>query len=349
MNEALFTHRDERFRFELLDSNDAFIEELDGVEGGQLDFSIYNTIRSGGSLNVVENQTVDWMASRVKVYYVLATEAGDVEWPLGVFIPAAPVATINGSKKSKTVELYDKMLILQQDAFDETYVVAAGANVTDAVRSIIESTGEDNISITDSDETLSTTMFWPAGETKLRAVNDLLAAINYFSIWCDGNGQYRAEPYQAPASRPLAHTFADDENGLYVPSFTVDADTFDVPNKVILVVSNPEEELVSVATNTDPDSPFSYANRGRWIVKVDKADATSQDVLDGIAERRLVEASQVASTVDITHAWLPIYLNNVVGFTSSESGTSGTFAVVKQNITLKDGVLPKTTLREVMV
>lgn len=351
MNEALFTHRDDRFRFELLNSDDALIADLDGVEGGQLDFSIFDTIRSGGNLDITENQVIDWLSSRVKVYYVLATDAGDLEWPLGVFIPAAPVSNINGATKSKSVELYDKLLVLQQDAFDTTYVVAAGTVVTDAIRAIIESTGETNISITASTETLTSTMFWSAGEKKLKAVNDLLSAINYFSIWCDGNGQYRAEPYKAPAYRTVVHTFRDDDQGLYLPKFKLDDDAFDVPNKFIGIVSNPDEELVSIATNTNPDSPFSYANRGnRWIVEVETGmNATSQTILDGLTERRLAEASQVAGTVEISHAWLPIDLNNVVGFVSEQSDVSGTYTLVKKSIALVSGSLVAATIREVLV
>jgi len=350
VNEALFTHRNERYRFELLDSEDSYIQDLDGVTGGQLDYSIYNTIRSGGNLSIVGDDSIDWMSSRVKIFYVLSTESGDLEWPLGVFIPAAPVTSVDGTQKNRNIELYDKLLVLQQDALDVTYLVPAGTVVTDAIRAIIESTGETNIAITDSTETLTESKIWSAGTSKLKAVNELLSAINYFSIWCDGNGQYQAEPYRSPAYRSVVYTFQDDEHGLHLPAFIEDADTFVVPNKVIGVVSSPDTELISVATNTDPDSPFSYANRGnRWIVKVVTGlDATSQDVLDEITYRLLSEATQVANTIELTHAWLPIYLNNVMRVNNTQSGTAGRFTLVKTSCVLTSGSLVKTTLREVL-
>src|SRR5690606_23496078 len=102
----------------------------------------------------------------------------------------------------------------------------------------------------DSTETLTSGMVWPAGTSKLRIINDLLSAINYFSLRCDGHGRYVAAPYLAPASRPVVRRFVPAPDAIHLPEFTRDRDLAGIPNKVVLVSSGSgdDEALVGVAS-----------------------------------------------------------------------------------------------------
>lgn len=349
--DPLVGHRSEAWRWDLLTLTDAPAGMLDGVEGAQLDFSIHNTIRSGGSLTWSGSDAPDWMRIRLQPWYTLATMDGDeMSWPLGVFIPAAPKVSYTDDGASVGVELYDKLLVLDQDKVEATHTEVAGAVVTERIRALIASTGEYLIAVEDSGETLSAPMVWEAGTSKLAIINDLLDAINYFSLWCDGYGTYRADPYTAPTSRPLAREFLDDEHSIYAPDFTHDRDDFNVPNKLVLVARSDgeTEALISTATNVDPASPYSYPSRGRWLTHVETdVEATSQAVLDGIASRRLAEKAQVASTFDIEHALIPLDLNALVAFRRSPAGIHAHAVVQKMSIDTATGALVATTLREV--
>src|SRR5690606_30012693 len=130
---------------------------------------------------------------------------------------------------------------------------------------------------------LTSPMVWEAGTSKLRIVNDLLAAIDYNSLWVDGQGNFRATPYVRPAARSITYSILNDESGaalvreladgqesIYLDEWSRDRDVYGVPNKVVAVATGTgdEEPLVGVATNEDPASPFSEPSRGRWIVHV---------------------------------------------------------------------------------
>src|SRR5690606_37360047 len=131
----------------------------------------------------------------------------------------------------------------------------------------------------------------------------------------DGFGRYVAAPYQAPASRPVVRQFLPGAQAIHVPEFTREQDLAAIPNRVVRVsaASGEDEALVGVAENTDPASPFSFPARGRWLVHTEEGtEATSQQVIDDLAARRLVELSSASASVQIAHAAVPLDVNDVV-------------------------------------
>jgi len=339
-------HRVESWWVDLLNPDDVLLGRLDGVTGGQIDQSVGATISGGGKIEVDDvGQGVDWLTIRVRPWWSVA---GAEPWPLGVFLASAPTALHTETGRAWSVELLDKLVILDQDAVDGSYSLPAGTVVTTAVKAVIASAGETATAITDSDETLTAGMVWPAGTSKLRIVNDLLAAINYFSLRCDGFGRYVAAPYIRPQDRPVARAFAEGARAIHEAAFTRDQDLAAIPNKVVLVATatGDTESLVAVATNTDPASPFSYPSRDRWIVHTEEGvEATSQGVLDALAARRLADLSSVTATLDIAHAAVPLDLNDSVTLTSG--GVAARGVVQKMSLGLAVGALMRTTVREV--
>ncbi|MGV1079715.1 MAG: hypothetical protein ACOYD1_07665 [Candidatus Nanopelagicales bacterium] len=341
------THRKESVVFTLLDHQENELRALDGVTSAALDLSIFDTIRSGGSLSVVD-EGISWLDVRVKVSYIM----NDTTHPLGVFIPSTPTGDRSLRGTPRKIELYDKLLILVEDGVDQTYEVPVGTVVTERVRSIILSTGETSITIEDSTETLKAAMVWEVGTSKLRIINDLLDTVNYWALWCDENGVYRSGHYTDPEQRTVTWTFADSEKSIYLPTFSDTEDNFSVPNKYICLsrVSGDVAPFVAVASNTDPNDPYSYPRRHRWIVvKVADVEATSQAVLNAIAARKLKSAGTVTRTFVLPHAWVPISLNDAVVFSNDENVITPRRCVVqKMAIDLSPpGVMVKTTLREI--
>lgn len=351
---ALVGHRAEEWRVDVLTWDDSPAGTLDGVSGGSFDFSIHNTIRGGGSLEYVGREEIDWHRVRLQPWYTFRTLRGEeISWPLGIFIPASPKKNYTAEGISQTVELYDKLLILDQDKVEATYSLDKGQNIIEAVRDLILSTGETAILIEPSEHEVSSAMVWEAGTSKLRIVNDLLAAANYFSLWVDGHGNFRADPYQAPAARGVSWDFHDNYESIYAPEFVHDQDGFSVPNRVIAIpqTDGEEEAIPAVAQNQNPDSPYSFQQRGRWITHVEEnVEAASPEVLQEIANRRLVELSQPSSTLEIEHAFIPLDLNDVVSFRRRTSlGALDTRAVIqKMSVSMDVDSLVTSTLREVV-
>jgi hypothetical protein len=295
-----------------------------------------------------------WNQIFVQPWYTATFPDGSVEtWPMGVFVPTTPGKKHSDDTIECDVDLFDKLVILDQDAFEDAYSVVAGTVVTDLVSTIIsEATSVSSfISIDQSAETVRTDMVWEPGTSKLTVVNDLLASINYFSLWVEGYGVFRSSAYVAPGVRPTSWVFADDQDSIYLPNFTDDDDTFDTPNKFIVVSQSNGEvpALVGVATNENPDSEFSYQQRGRWIAQKEQgAEATSQGVADALAARRLVEVTASSSVYKISHAIVPgLDLNGVVSFVRDAVGIRTKGTVQSMTVKTVPGSLVDTRISEV--
>ena len=347
---TLTANRTTTIRVELLTAVEAPAGTLDGVRGGSVVYTSAKSVHGSASLTVADNgQSVDWLTARIRP---VVTIAGYGDTALGVFLAAEAPESWGDTGRVWAIKLLDKCTILDQDAVDEAYALAAGAVVTDEVVTLIESTGETNIAVTPSSATLVNPLVWPAGTTKLQIVNDLLSTINYFSLFCNGDGQFRGEPYVKPASRPVVWSFLDGSDCIYLPGLTKDVDLFAIPNKVIAITQGDGDTaaLTSTATNTDPASPYSTVSRGRTITYVVAGvEAADQATLDDFAERRLIELTTPTASIEIQHAFVPdLAFNRAVQFRRTPAGIDARHVVSKTEISLDPTALAKSTLTEVV-
>lgn len=343
-------NRTQWFTYHLLDNSEAPSGGLAGVKGGVLEWHANAPVHGGGKITVVSlgRSEVDWLNSRVHI--VMHIE-GKGEYPLGVYIPSAPAENWDDMNLTLDVELLDKCSILDSDYVLNTHSIEPGTNVTQAVRNLIESTGEHAGSITETEHETPKALLWESGTSKLQIINDLLEAAGFFSLQVDGNGKFRAVRFRAPKNRPLAHEFKDDVDSIYSPAFTYERDIYSIPNKVVLIApgDGDEEAMRGVATNMNPNSPYSYQRRGRWIIDVVKGvEATSQEALDERALARLESLTSSNGTVSINHAPLPwLGVTEVVRFKRDEADLDMRAVVASTQIELDAMALQRTALQEV--
>jgi hypothetical protein len=348
---ALTINRTSSVRMEVLTATGAQAGTLDGVLSGSVVYTAAKSVHGSASLTVVDSgQAVDWLTVRIRP---VLTIAGYGDTALGVFLPSEAPEDWSDTGRVWPVKLLDKCTILDQDKVTATYALDAGTVVTTAIVSLIESTGETNHSITPSAAALASPLIWDPGTTKLQIVNDLLSTINYFSLFTNGDGQYRGEPYVKPAARPVAWEFLDGSNCIYLPTFSKDVDLFAIPNTFTATTQGDGTTagLTSTAINSDPVSRYSTVSRGRTIA-ADPAlgvEATDQGTLDAYALRRLIELTTPTATIAIQHAFVPgLSFNNAVRFRRVPAGIDGRHVVSKTEISLDPTALAKSTLSEVV-
>lgn len=165
-----------------------------------------------------------------------------------------------------------------------------------------------------SDRVLSATKEWEPGTSVLGIINELLGAVNYESLSFDEDGRAVIRPYVAPGDRSPEYTYADDETSLTHPQVVQELDLFSVPNRWVLVVSEPDRDpIVSTYTNNDPSSPTSTVRRGRVITDFrTETEAADQATLDEKVSRLAFEASQIFETVQFTTGFMPVHSGNDV-------------------------------------
>lgn len=302
------------WRWDLLTIDEQPLGALDNVKDGRLELSIYNTVRGQGGLSWSGTDVLDWEQYRVQPWYTADTAMGHIEWPLGVYLMNGPSRTYEDTGIDVQVDLYDKLLVLDQTKVRTTTTYPAGTVVTTALRTLLANYP---VAITDSPETLTVPQSFPVNTSLLQIANALLKTINYFSLSADGYGVFRADHYTAPAYRAVEWEFEDSKTSIYKPGFVEESDLWDVPNIVTLQARNDGVGpiLTSTARNDDPNSPTSTVRRKREIdYYEDNVEATSQAILDSMAYRRLLDLSTKALTVQCDHAPLPLDLNDAVTF-----------------------------------
>ena len=163
-----------------------------------------------------------------------------------------------------------------------------------------------------------------------------------------GSGAFQVRPYVPPAQRPLSWRFAEGEAAIHLPEWSREQDLAGIPNKVVLVSQGGDDKpaLVGVARNVSLSSPASYPSRGRWVTRTETGvEASTQEVINQLAEKKLLEAQTAIAKIEIEHLPVPISTNDLVEFTSQGVRTRATIQSIKY--TLSPDGLCKTTLREV--
>jgi hypothetical protein len=165
--------------------------------------------------------------------------------------------------------------------------------------------------VVDSAKTLPTALEWEPGTPKIQIINDLLGAINYESATYDENGYFIGRPYVRPQDRTSEFRYATDSESVLTGDVDQTVDLFGVPNKWIVVVSDPDRPtLTGTYVNDNPLSPTSTVSRGRAIVDFrTEQNAPDQVTLDAQAARLAFEASQVYEVIEFNTALMPIHQN----------------------------------------
>lgn len=365
-----------RFRYEWLGPviddfgevvREAVLGEIEGVESCDLEWKLTSAVKGGGTLTLRsfdESAAVDWLNHRIKPYIVLEDDAGQVlEYPLGVFVPTTPAEKWTSTGRVWDVELLDKNTLLNQDIATDangnpvSYSLGVGTNVVQAVADLIAMVNEgSSVLIEPSDKVLSQEMVWDIGTPLLQIINNILSAADYDSLWCDHQGRYRTAPYVEPQARAVAYSertpFEPGDGCVRTAEWTLDRDIYEVPNRMVAVSTATEEQeaLIAVVVDQNPDSPFSYQSRGRWISVVDTdVDVVDMTALQAYAKRRMTMLTSTAASASISHLWLPdVVIGAVVRLVDPRAGIDSVFEVRETKMSLDPLALVTSVIEEVV-
>lgn len=372
--DVLYGDRVTEYRWEVLrnvNGVDELVGVLDGVSAAGLKWSTFGQVKGSGTMRVADLDTptpgmltvADVNLTTVRLRPVCMIQ-GLPEIPLSVFLVSAAVEEWTATGRGWAVELLDKGTVLVQDKVAETYSVAADTVILEAVQDVVESAGE-SIEIDPTvTSTLSVGMVWPAGTSKLTIVNELLDAAGHSALWVDGKGRFRATPYVLPADRGtryellgIPRELVDGAASIYGADWSRDRDQWNIPNRVVAVSSGggDAEALTGTYDNTDPDSPFSYPSRGRWITQVldgvEVPDGTTMEqeaFLEAKARQHLVSASSVQAQVQVTHLPIPIRVSEVLRFAHTLAGVDARHVVTRIELDAQPLGLMRSELVEVV-
>jgi hypothetical protein len=306
------------FRYTHLSSTNTVIkEDLDTVISCSVEQAWQADIKRTAKFTLKDTGEINFLADRIMPrarLHLPPYGAEDwVEYPLGVFLLDSPKRKAESTGLvTRDVQGYDLLKVAADDTVDQRYTVAKNANML--ARAVNLLAGGTSKVVTPNTATADAAMSWDPGTTRLRIINDILGTINYNSLSFNELGQAIISPYVEPSKRTVEWTYADDDYGLLVPGGEVTLDLGSVPNKVVLVRSNPDTPLLrSIAVNTNPASPTSTVRRGRTIVMVENEQSTvGQAYMDFRAKALLIRASQIFEATEFETGFNPLHSGNDV-------------------------------------
>ena len=289
-----------KFRYLLLDKNDNFKKELSCIESCSISYSSLTRLKSSATIKMREDADIDYFNDRIKPICIL----NEVEYPLGVFLICSPNRDLF-IKTTRSVTLYSKLHVLEDDKVLERYYVPAGTNVVYECRRLL---GDYLVNITESNKTLSVGKEWEIGTEKIEIINDLLASINYTGLRVDENGYYVSTPYVLPTEREVEFTYQPGVESILMRDMSEGLDFFNIPNVIIRYTNNEEinPPLRAIYENNNASSPTSTVNRGRVIVDAaEVTDVADMATLTAVCKRDAYELTDKYSHVEFQTAINP--------------------------------------------
>lgn len=325
--------------------------EVEGLQrAGRVSRNLDSQTKESGSVEVVG--APDFGAQLVRLH-------ADFSWPdgetateaLGTFVPSWSDRTADGEASRVTVTLSGRLSELAGDYFDAPVTFAAGTPTVSAAASIAAEAGFEVVA-EPSSHTLASSRSYGAGDedqSKLSAINDLLALAGFSSAETDAMGRVVLRRYVEPSRRPVAAAFREGPRSRMLREVVDSRDASGVPNVVHAVFSTPESTVVGVAVDEDPASPFSLQSRGYRVVRRERySDDATQAAANHKAAELLRSSQSLVRRVTFEYAYRPdVGLGSVVEVGYPSAGVETFVAVRTQDVSLGDGLMVRCEGREV--
>jgi len=270
------------------------------VTGGRIDHDVDRDIKCTCALSVTDHAQFP-LFGWVKVYQDIQREGESLDsHPVGVFrLDEARVTWPIGTAE---VPGRDPTVLLAEYAFDDVYNIASGTYV-DAVRELLDLVGLTRHAVVDDDRELPDGgVSWQPGDSALGAVNQLLAAIGYYSIYADDTGMPIGLPFRDRLSVIPNHTYVVGTYSDMYGDVAEERTANEVYNRVVVYrPATPGVAALSAVADLPDEHPYSFANRGFYRVKsVAFVDAADQAAIDARASEEIQQVGMLrALMVDV--------------------------------------------------
>ena len=233
-----------------------------------------------------------------------------VEWPLGVFLLSSPTqASDEDDVIIREITGYDRSKIFVDSRLSERYTILKGESYIDHINTLL---GDVPKKVTPISTVAGKDREWPPGTEVENIINDITQSINYESLTFDEDGFAVIRPYILPEERSPEFHYTDDDISIMHPNVVKELDLFDIANRWVIVVSNEEQEPITVSLeNNDPSNPTSIPRRGRVITDFrEDEQATDYGTLMRRIRRIAFEASRVFEGIEFDTAINPLHSFN---------------------------------------
>lgn len=295
----------EYFKYELLDDQNIHIKWLDGIESANTVYNSETELKQKATIDITLDLLEDIdINNRIRIYHVL----NGVASPLGTFIISIPSENRSSMFKTISLECHSLLWLLYADKVLTRYTIGVGTNVVAEIKRIL--TGKDlKFNIDDSTKTTSVHQEWEIGTSYLTIINDLLASINYTTLYIDFEGRFLAKPYILGVDRTIDFIYDETDNdNILEGDNSYELNLFDVHNIFVKYVNNPTVMLYAKYENNNPQSQTSTVNRPSNPIAEEVRDVSDVQTLFDLCKKDCSEETNRYATCKINTAINPEHL-----------------------------------------
>jgi hypothetical protein len=278
--------------------------------------------------------------------YSISEASGESETVIhGTFLVSTPETDKTDRTTTGTAQLYSLLLLLQWLKLADPLTLPAGTNAVNYAISMVQAIGLPVVADRSSAK-LNDHKVYDSKMNHLEVVNDLLEFAGFRSLGIDGMGNALMRAYRDPSELAPSIMFRSGESSTFSPQVKYTRDVFDIPNRLRLICSRPDEEpMIATAVNDDPNNRYSTVSRGE-VIDADPEevkDVPSQAALEELAKSRLMSKTSAVESLDLTHTYEPFDVEDGCSVEYGDLHFSG--VIISSDTTLQPGMLSSTKIR----
>jgi hypothetical protein len=350
------------FRYELLTLQNGSYKHADWldnyVEKGSINVNTTRDINAGASFTIKNYDDINFLKDLIKPWLYFEPNDTTYQIPLGHYMLLSPDKNYSNNVITRNIKGFDLLKALDQKKTIVSNSFEEGSNVVETIEGLLDGVGTWVVhQIEPNDATLPENISYELGKSTLFIVNSLLNMINYYPLFCTGNGVYKGIPWSSTPN--VIHTFENNEFSLLEDNIDIDEDKTNIYNKAVVITNRADSETDTFyATWTFEDEgladhPFSITSTGYIIPEIFNSEAVSQDYVDLRARRELRKMLEIEEAITYNHAFvsklndgLP-WQGDAFRFKHSDLNINEVYRIVSQDYSLQTGVNVKSTIRRV--
>lgn len=297
--------REISFFYHLLDKNNNFLKVLGGVQSCSLACDYGEGTILSGTLRIREDTSIDWANDRIQPFIKLNGQTTS----MGVYVTTYPNKEKYEDIEYRNVGMHSMLVLLQRDKLEGRTLIAAGTNVINEVKRLINSNTYTTLryDITEGAFYSSADAWYDPGTPKLTVINDLLKSINYVPLYPTRDGKFKSDPYILPINREKQIEYIAGRGCIMHKQAKEVKNLYDIPNVYIRYTNNAQinPPLISKYENDNPNSPTSTVNAPRNVDAKTVSGVTDQNTLNAVCKKDAYNGSQIYSDLLISTAINP--------------------------------------------
>lgn len=306
--------RSEQWRFDRLANTGIYLSDLTpfvdmASSVPQVDHDTTKDVKRTLQVTIRSDAPLSNLSDWIRVVYLLPMlDGGIVGFSQGVFTFQPNEDDIFTGITWRQLQMADPGQLLVDGTFLATYSVAAGTSYDQAIQALVASIKSPSPLTTNifppTGKTLPAALSWDIGVSRLKAINDLLQAVNYYSAWWD-DFTLRSSPI--PDFNSVTSTATMDCTQTGSPIRTPNRrkpDMTKVFNQALVKVEDPRRTppVFGFYQNTDPGSPISVPN---WHAKA------ITDTNSKLADKATAAARAMALVQEAARMYQPVETDTV--------------------------------------